>query len=46
MGIDKTQLGQIATMAKWDGEDIAKAVGFYVSMSIGRPLGQKIENLV
>jgi hypothetical protein len=37
---------RIATMAKWDGEDIAKAVGFYVSMTIGRPLGQKIENLV
>ena len=37
---------RIATMAKWDGEDIANAVGFYVSMTIGRPLGQKIENLV
>ena len=37
---------KIATMAKWDGEDIAKAVGFYVSMTIGRPMGEKIENLV
>ena len=33
-------------MAKWDGEDIAKAVGFYVSMTIGRPMGEKIEKLV
>ena len=37
---------RIATMAKWDGEDIAKAVGFYVSMTIGRPMGEKIEKLV
>jgi hypothetical protein len=36
----------VANICKWDGEDIAKAVGFYVSMTIGRPLGEKIENLV
>jgi hypothetical protein len=37
---------RIATMAKWDGGDIAKAIGFYVSMTIGRPMGEKIEKLV
>jgi hypothetical protein len=33
-------------MAKWDGKDIVDAVGFYVSMTIGRPMGQKVEQLV
>jgi len=37
---------QIAEMAGWDGGDIVDAIGFYVSMTIGRPLGQKIEKLV
>jgi hypothetical protein len=37
---------RIATMAKWDGGDIAKAIGFYVSMTVGRPMGEKIEKLV
>jgi len=36
----------IAHICKWDGKDIVNAVGFYVSMTIGRPMGQKIENLV
>ena len=36
----------IAALAKWDGKDIVDAVGFYVSMSIGRPMGEKIEKLV
>ena len=37
---------QIAEMCKWDGGDIVDAIGFYVSMTIGRPLGQRIEKLV
>ena len=37
---------KIAHICKWDGKDIVNAVGFYVSMTIGRPMGQKIENLV
>jgi len=37
---------KIASMAKWDGKDIVDAVGFYVSMTIGRPMGQKVEQLV
>ena len=37
---------KIASICKWDGKDIVNAVGFYVSMTIGRPMGQKIENLV
>ena len=36
----------IANICKWDGKDIVDAIEFYVSMTIGRPLGQKIENLV
>ena len=35
----------IATMAKWDGHDIIDAVGFFVSMYVGGPLGKKIEAL-
>jgi len=37
---------KIAAMAKWDGKDVVDAVGFYVSMTIGRPMGQKVEQLV
>ncbi len=37
---------KIASMAKWDGKDIVDAVGFYVSMTIGRPMGQKVEQLI
>ena len=36
----------IAHICKWDGKDIVNAVGFYVSMTIGRPMGEKIEKLV
>jgi hypothetical protein len=36
----------IANICKWDGKDIVLAIGFYVSMTIGRPMGEKIENLV
>ena len=32
----------IATMAKWDGHDILDAIGFFVSMYVGGPLGKKI----
>ena len=35
----------IAAAAKWDGHDILDAIGFFVSMYIGRPLGSKIEDL-
>jgi len=31
---------KIAAMAKWDGKDVVDAVGFYVSMTIGRPMGR------
>jgi hypothetical protein len=36
----------IAALAKWDGKDIVDAIGFYVSMNVGRPMGEKIEKLV
>ena len=36
----------VAKICQWDGGDIVDAIGFYVSMTIGRPLGQKIEKLV
>lgn len=36
----------VANICKWDGKDIVNAMGFYISMSIGRPLGQKVEALV
>ena len=35
----------IATMAKWDGHDILDAIGFFVSMYVGGPLGKKIAAL-
>lgn len=37
---------KIANICKWDGKDIVSAIGFYVSMTIGRPMGEKIEKLV
>ena len=37
---------KIANMAQWDGGAIVDAIAFYTSMTIGRPLGQKIEKLV
>jgi hypothetical protein len=36
----------VASICKWAGEDIVKAIGFYVSMTIGRPMGEKIEKLI
>ena len=36
----------VANICKWDGKDIVNAIGFYVSMTIGRPMGEKIEKLV
>ena len=36
----------IANICKWDGKDIVDAIGFYVSMTVGRPMGEKIENLI
>ncbi len=35
----------IASMAKWDGHDIIDAIGFFVSMYVGGPLGKKIGDL-
>ena len=35
----------IATMAKWDGHDILDAIGFFVSMYVGGPVGKKIIDL-
>lgn len=37
---------KIAKLAENDGVDIVSAIGFYVSMTIGRPIGEKIQNLV
>jgi hypothetical protein len=36
----------VANICKWDGKDIVDAIGFYVSMTIGRPVGEKVEKLV
>ena len=36
----------VANICRWDGKDIVNAMGFYISMTIGRPLGQKVEALV
>ncbi len=36
----------IATLSDWNGTEIVDAIGFYVSMTIGRPLGEKIQKLV
>jgi hypothetical protein len=36
----------ISHICEWDGVDIVDSIGFYVSMSIGRPLGSAIEKLV
>ena len=37
---------QIARIAGYDGGAIVDAIGFYVSMTIGRPVGEKITKLV
>ena len=36
---------EIAAMAKWDANDILDGVAFYASTKLGRPLGEKIEQL-
>ena len=36
----------VAKICQWDGKEIVNAMGFYISMTIGRPLGQKVEALV
>jgi hypothetical protein len=36
----------VAQICQWDGKEIVNAMGFYISMTIGRPLGQKVEALV
>ena len=35
----------IAAMAKWDGYDIVDAIGYFASMYIGKPMGDKISGL-
>jgi hypothetical protein len=37
---------QVARIAEWDGAAIVDAIGFYVSMTIGRPVGEKVQKLV
>tara|TARA_R110000868_G_scaffold101361_2_gene279059 strand:+ start:11177 stop:14029 length:2853 start_codon:yes stop_codon:yes gene_type:complete len=36
---------EIASMSEYDGDEIINAIAFYVSMNMGRPLGQKVESL-
>ena len=36
----------IARICGYDGKAIVTAIGFYVSMTIGRPIGEKIQKLV
>jgi hypothetical protein len=37
---------KIAKMCDWDGGDIVDSIGFYTSMTVGRPIGDRIEKLV
>lgn len=37
---------QIARICGYDGKAIVSALGFYVSMTIGRPVGEKVQKLV
>jgi hypothetical protein len=37
---------KVAKICKYDGKAIVDGVAFYASMSIGRPVGEKIENLI
>jgi len=37
---------KIAKLADNNGVDIVSAIGFYVSMTIGRPVGEKVQKLV
>ena len=46
IGIYEEMGENVASICKWDGKDIVDAIGFYVSMTIGRPVGEKIEKLV
>jgi hypothetical protein len=46
IGIYEEMGENIASICKWDGKDIVDAIGFYVSMTIGRPVGEKVEKLV
>jgi|SaaInl5LU_22_DNA_1037371.scaffolds.fasta_scaffold08416_5 hypothetical protein len=46
IGIYEEMGEKIASICKWDGKDIVDAIGFYVSMTIGRPVGEKVEKLV
>jgi hypothetical protein len=36
----------ISKMCDYGGDEIAQSIGFYTSMTIGRPLGSSIEKLV
>jgi hypothetical protein len=36
---------EIANKAKWNGYEIIDAISFYTSMTIGHPLGQKVNSL-
>jgi hypothetical protein len=36
---------EIANKAKWDGNEIIDAISFYTSMTIGHPIGQKVNSL-
>ena len=36
---------EIANKAKWNGHEIIDAISFYTSMTIGHPLGQKVNSL-
>ena len=46
IGIYEEMGENVASICKWDGKDIVDAIGFYVSMTIGRPVGEKVEKLV
>jgi hypothetical protein len=46
IGIYEEMGENIASICKWDGKDIVDAIGFYVTMAIGRPSGAKVEKLV
>lgn len=37
---------KVANICGYDGGEIVDAIGFYVSMTIGRPVGEKIQKLV
>lgn len=37
---------KIANMCDWDGRYIVNAIGFYTSMTVGRPAGERVAKLV